>query len=79
MCIRDRPVSLDDGLEDIRWIRGIGGEKLPAASYALLPNLKNVLFFAIGEESRIFVVCFLYTSGQMFLCRRLRHVSPAVV
>ena len=29
----DRPVNVDDGLEDIRWIRGLGGEKLPAASY----------------------------------------------
>ena len=29
---RARPVNVDDGLEDIRWIRGLGGEKLPAAS-----------------------------------------------
>ena len=27
-----------DGLKGIRWIRGLGGEKLPAASYALLPK-----------------------------------------
>ena len=47
---RARPVNVDDGLEDIRWIRGLGG-KLPAASYALLPNLKKGLFFAIGEGS----------------------------
>ena len=45
---RARPVNVDDCLEDIRWIRGLGGEKLPAASYALLPNLKKSLF-AIGE------------------------------
>ena len=38
---RARPVNVDDGLEDIRWIRGPGGEKLPAASNALLPNLKK--------------------------------------
>ena len=52
---RARPVNVDDGLEDIRWIRGLGGEKLPAASNALLSNLKKGLFFAIGEGSRIFV------------------------
>ena len=58
-------MNVDDGLEDIRWIRGLGGEKLPAASNALLPNLKKGLFFAIGEESRIFVACFLHSSAQM--------------
>ena len=52
---RARPVNVDDGLEDIRWIRGLGGEKLPAASNAFLSNLKKRLFFAIGEGSRIFV------------------------
>ena len=50
-----RPANVDDGLEDIRWIRGLGGEKLPAASNALLSNLKKRLFFAIGEGSRIFL------------------------
>ena len=52
------PVNVDDVFEDIWWIRGLGGEKLPAASYALLSNLKKGLFFAIGEGSRNFV-CFL--------------------
>ena len=33
---RARPWNVDDGLEDIRRIRGLGGEKLPAASNALL-------------------------------------------
>ena len=28
---RARPVNVDDGLEDIRWIRGLGGEKLPSS------------------------------------------------
>ena len=44
--------------------------RLPAESYALLPNLKNGLFFAIGERSRIFVVCFVHTCGQMFFSRK---------
>ena len=63
-------MNVDDGLEDIRWIRGLGGEKLPAGSYALLPNLTKGLFFAIGEESRN-VVCFLHSSAQMCL-----HQTP---
>ena len=33
---RARPVNADDGLDDIRWIRVLGGEKLPAASYTCL-------------------------------------------
>ena len=60
-------MNVDDGLEDIRWIRGLGGEKLPAASNALLPNLKKSPFVAIGEGSRIFVACFLHSSAQMCL------------
>ena len=38
---------------------------LPAASYALLPDLKKGLFFAIGEGSR-FAIRFLHIRGQMF-------------
>ena len=60
-------MNVDDGLEDIRWIHGLGGEKLPGASYALLPNLKKGLFFVIGEGSRNFVACFLHSSVQMCL------------
>ena len=41
---RARPVNVDDGLGDIRWIRGLGAEKLPTACYALLPNLNDGLF-----------------------------------
>ena len=39
---------------------------LPAAAYALLPNLEKGLFFAIEEGSTVFVVCFLHTRGQVF-------------
>ena len=60
-------MNVDGGLEDIRWIRGLGGEKLPAASNALLPNLKKGLLFVIGEGSTIFVACFLHSSAQMCL------------
>ena len=75
-------MNVDDDLEDIRWIRGVGGEKLPAASYAFLPKLKKGLFFAIGVGSSNFVVCFLDTRGQNVVIRRraaARHVSPAVL
>ena len=64
-------------------IRGLGGERLPAASYALLPNLKKGLFFAVGGGSRIFVVCFLHTSGQLFSyqtpCRRPPRITGRFV
>ena len=43
---RARPMNVDSGLEDIRWIRGLGGKRLPAASYALLPNLIKRSTFA---------------------------------
>ena len=79
---RARPVNVDDGLEDIRWIRGLGGEKLPAASNALLSNLKKRLFFAIGEGSRIWSPDF-YTAAPKHVCVRClagaRHLSPVVL
>ena len=49
MVLSRATVNVGDGLEDIRGIRGLGGEKLPAPSYAFLPNLKKSLYFAIGE------------------------------
>ena len=58
-------MNVDDGLEDIGWIRGLGGEKLPEKSYALLPNLKKGLLSDIGEGSRILVACFVHSSAQM--------------
>ena len=66
-----RPSSIDDGLEDIRWIHGLGGENLPGASYGILPNLKKYTMFAIRDGWRIFVFCFAHTSGQLFFSMRL--------
>ena len=43
----------------------IGGKSLPAASYGLFPNLKKKVSFAIRDGSRIFIICFVYTSGQL--------------
>ena len=71
-------MNVDDGLEAIRWIRGLGGEMLPAASYALLPNLKKGLFFAIAEGSRIFVVYFLHTRGQKLLYQTPGRCPPRI-
>ena len=71
-------MNADNGLEDVRWIRGLGGEKMPAASYALLPNLKKGLFFAIGEGSRLFVACFVHSSAQMCLYQTPGRRPPPI-
>ena len=71
-------MNVDDGLEAIRWIRGLGGEKLPAASNARLSNLKKGLFFAIGEGSRIFAACFLHGSAQMCLYQTPGRRPPPI-
>ena len=62
------------------WIHGLGGERLPAMSSTLFAQTwRKSLIFAIGEESRFFVVCFLYTSGQTFFSqtpgRRQPHIT----
>ena len=50
---------------------------MPAASNTLFPNLKKGLFFAIGDESTIFVGCFLHSSAQMCLYQTPgRHPPP---
>ena len=51
---------------------------MPAASNALLPNLKNGLFFAIGEESRFFVACFVHSSAQMCLYQTPGRRPPPI-
>ena len=71
-------MNVDDGLEYIRWIRGLEGDKFPAASYDLLPNLKKGLFFGIGEGSRFFVACFLRRSAQMYLYQKPRWRPPRI-
>ena len=71
-------MNVDDGLQDIRWIRGLGGEKLPTASYVLLPNLKKGLFFAIGDGSRNFDACFLHSSAQMCLYQTPGRRPPRI-
>ena len=60
------------------WIRGLGGEKFPVASWALLPNLKKGLYFAIREGSRFFVACFLRRSSRMCLCQTPGRRPPRI-
>ena len=57
-------MNVDDGLEDIRRIRGLGGEKLPAASYALLPNLKKGLPGIFCHRRGIEKFCRLFSIQQ---------------
>ena len=75
-------MNVDDGLEDIRWIRGLGGDRLPAASYALLPNLKKALFLP-SERDRDFLSPVFYTAEPKRVRIRLltgaRHGSQAVL
>ena len=77
-CVSGKAGEADVGLEDIRWIRGLGSDKLPTVSYALLRNLKNGLFFAIGEGSRILVACFLHSSAQMCLFQTPGRRPPPI-
>ena len=48
-----RPVHVDEGLYVITWIRCLGGERLPTASYALRPNMNKLFFSASEEGSRL--------------------------
>ena len=80
---RATPVNVDDGLEDIRWIRGLGGEWLPAASYALVPKLEKGLVLLSFKRDGQFLSSVSYTpAAKCFRIRRLagaRHVSPVVL
>ena len=68
--------NVDDGLEDIRRIHGLGGESLAAASYALFSNpKKQKLFFAIRDRSRNSVIGFAHTSGRL-LCYHTPDQRP---
>ena len=51
---------------------------MPVMSYALCPDLKKCLLFAIGEGSRFVVICFLYASGQMFFLQTPRRRPPHI-
>ena len=73
-------MNVDDGLENIRWICGLRGEKLPAASYALLPNLKKAYFLPSERDPGffLFVACFLHSSAQMCLYQTPGRRPPPI-
>ena len=64
---RARPMSVDDGLENIRCIHGLGGEREVRGVLRSSRKPEEIYIFAIGEGSRFYVVCFLHTSGQKIL------------
>ena len=76
-------MSVDGGLKDVRWIRGLGGKRLLATSHALLPKPEKRYIFCHWRGIDNFLVCFLYTSGQIFLYqtpgRRPPHITGHVV
>ena len=51
---------------------------MPAASNALLSNLKKNIFFAIGEGSRFFFACFLHSSAQMCSYQTPGRLPPPI-
>ena len=54
---------MDDGLEDMIWIRCLGGERLPTTSYALRPNLNKPFLFdseQVGEKRDRDVISFVF-------------------
>ena len=75
---RARPVNIDGDLRNFMWIHVRGGERLLVMSYALCPNPPKCLFFAIGDGSRFFVICFLRTSGQLFFSQTPGRRPPYI-
>ena len=54
-----------------------GGEKLPAASFAL-QNLKIVLSSSSERDRRFLFVCFVHSSGQVFFYQALGWRPPYI-
>ena len=73
-------MNIDDGLEDIRWIHGLWGECLPAASYGILPNLKKkvpgIFCHYIRDEWRRFVFRFVHTNGKLYHFHTAGQLPP---
>ena len=73
--------DIDDGHEVIMWIRCLGGERLPTASYTLRPNL-NKLFFSprsSSERKGIEIFCRMFSTHQPTAHLRSRYrINPRV-
>ena len=72
-----RLLNVDDYLEDAGWIRGLEGEKLPTASYAL-PSLKKKLFFAERDRDFLSPVFYTVCSAQMRLYQMPGQRPPCI-
>ena len=72
--------NVDDGLEDIGWIRGpgVGGREVARGVQRSSPKPEKGLFFAIGEGSRNFVACFLHSSTKLFLYQTPGRRPPPI-
>ena len=70
-------MNADDTLEDQAdpWSRG---RDVARGVLRSTPEPEKGLFFAIGEGSIIFVVCFLHSSAQMCLCQMPGRRPPRI-
>ena len=59
-------MNVDDGLEEIKLIRGLGGEKIARGVLRSSPKPETWSIFR-QEGSRFFGTCFLYSSAQTCL------------
>ena len=72
-------MNVDVYLDDIRWIRGLAGERLSSASYNFLPDEEKGLYFPRGEISTICAVCYPPTDrGQVFLNQTPGRPPPRI-
>ena len=71
-------MNVDDDPEDIRWIRVLGGDRLPAASNSLLLNLKKSYSFYHRRGSSIFVACVIHSSAQISLYQTPGRRPPRI-
>ena len=75
------PMNTDDGLEDIKWIRGLGGRGCPRRPTLFSQPEKGLpgIFLPSERDRSFFVVSFRHTSAQMCfyqtLGRRPLHIT----
>ena len=78
-----RPTNIDDGLEDIGWVHGLGVESLTAASYGILPIPEKKNYFLPFETDGEVLSSVLCTpvANCVFIIRLVssRHMTPAMV
>ena len=72
---RARTMNEDDGLEDIKWIRGLGAQ---VASGIVRSSPKPEKVYLRSERDRDFVACFLHNSAKMCLCQTPGRHQPLI-